>query len=373
MHSIYQTIPAGKLRRLYEDKQLPIRSIARMYRCDSGVIARALRKHRITIRHPTAPVSFDGKDLYALYWDKKLSTYKIAMQYGCDPKTVYRHLRLNNIPTRCRKQITITKETLHRLYIHQHKSLSNIAKAHGYSATGILKKLKQYSIKRRSLSETSTKHQKIDFNGDRKEKAYMIGFRIGDLGIRKKGNLICVSSGTTKTAQSKLIEKLFLSYGPVWIGKRNKHRAWNISCSLNRSFSFLLPKHARIPQWIQKSNSSFFSFLAGYTDAEGNIYISDGRAKFRLRTYDKSILHDIHMVLKRAGIRSLFGLDRKAGINKRGVKQNKDCWSLSINERRALSRLLTILLPILRHEKRKKDAGMAMKNVTKRIATQRLQ
>lgn len=368
MHQIYTSIPEGKLRVLYEDRRLSLRSVAKIYNCDPGVIARALRKYGITIRRPTAPLSLDGSKLRALYLDRKLSTYQIAEQYSCDPKTVYRYLKRSGIPTRRRKQITLTKLKLRRLYLLEHKSLEQIAKEHGYSAAGILKKLKLYQIKRRSLSETSTKHQKTDFNGNSREKAYIIGFRLGDLGVRKRGNLISISSGTTKAAQSKLIHSLFCSYGPVWISKRNEYGAMNVSCALNSSFSFLLSKHARIPEWIQRSPALFFSFVAGYTDAEGNISISNGRARFRIRSYDKGILRDIKAGLARSGIRVLFGLDCKASTGVRGARRNKDCWFVIINERRALSRLFTTLLPLLRHEKRKKDAEMGSENIGKRLA-----
>ena len=271
IHRIYTSIPERELRTLYRDRGCSLRSIARIYRCDPGVIARALHSYGIAVRRPTAPLFLNGNELRTLYRNKKLSTYKIAIKYDCDPKTVYRYLKLNDIPIRPRKRIILTREMLYRLYALERKSLDCIAKERGYSATGILKKLKQYQIKRRSISETSTKHPKTDFSGDQKEKAYLIGFRIGDLGVRDRKNLIYVSSGTTKTAQSKLIHDLFYLYGPVWIGRRNKHGAMNVSCLLNRSFSFLLPKHTRIPKWIQTSSPTFFSFLAGYTDAEGNI------------------------------------------------------------------------------------------------------
>ncbi len=353
---------------LYESQERSLRDIAKIYHCDHGVIRRALRKHGITIRQPTAPLSLDGRKLRALYQDKKLSTYKIATKYGCDPKTVYRYLKLNNITTRPRRRIILTRQTLDHLYTEQRQPLSAIAQRYGYSASGILKKLRLYRIERRTTSETSTKHPKTDFTGDKLEKAYLIGFRIGDLGVRRKANLIYISSGTTKRDQSELIQGLFRSYGPVWVSGRDKRGAMNVSCSLNNSFSFLLQKHTQIPGWIRNSSTALFSFLAGYTDAEGNICIADGRARFRIRSCDRGILRDIHTGLKRSGIQSLHGLDRRAGADRRGVKLNRDCWFLIINEKQALSRLFMILLPLLRHAKRKNDAVVAMANVTKRLS-----
>ena len=320
------------------------------------------------MRQACAGLVIGAHDLRELYRGQNLSTYKIAAIYGCDPKTIYRRLILNNIPTRKRKKIHLTPSILRLLYIKEQRSLAAIAHLHGHSAAGILKKLRQYRIERRTLSETSTKHPKHDFKGSLHEKSYLIGFRLGDLGIRKRANLIYVSSGTTKQAQINLICSLFRPYGPVWIGRPDGRRAINVSCALNDSFSFLLPKHNRIPEWIRTSNRFLLSFLAGYVDAEGNIYISDEMAKFRLRSCDVGILRDIRSTLGRMGISSLFGIDRKAGVDKRGVKLNADSWFLTINNKADIFMLLHRLYSLLRHQKRKEDAAQALKNVKLRLS-----
>jgi len=372
MRSIYNLISKKELRYLYENRHFSLRFIAVKYHCDPGVIARALRTNNIPVRHPTAALSFSENSLRTLYLRNKLSTYKIADQYNCDPKTVYKYLILNNITVREPKRITLTKRTLFDLYICKRKSLAEISKIYNYSPSGLLKKLAYYQIKRRSVSEANTQHTKFDFDGNQVEKAYLLGFRLGDLGVsRRSPHLVHISSGTTKIAQSRLIYSLFCTYGPVWIGKRDKRNAMNVSCSLNNSFSFLLPKHFNIPAWVQKESSFFFAFLAGYTDAEGNIAVSNGRARFRLRSYDLGILRGLHNGLKRRGMRSLFGLDKKAGVDKRGVRRNKDCWFLIVNDKNVLFQLLTVLQSLLRHQRRKKDATLALANVTKRLSIAR--
>lgn len=368
MRNIYKTIPARRLKELYVNRGLSYRDIAKKYCCDLGVVARALQYQGIAIRHPTEALKLDAADLRKLYRGSKLSTYKIASKYGCDPKTVYRYLKLNDIATRPRKKIHLTAAMLEKLYLEKKQSLKTIACKYGYSPTGILKKLKEFRIERRSTSEMNVKHLRTDYCGDLQDKSYLIGFRIGDLGVRQNGSFIRISTGTTKIAQSKLLQKMFRSFGPIWMSRPDKNGAINISISLNRSFSFLLPKHNHIPRWIMGSRRVFFAFLAGYTDAEGNICITDGRARFRIRSCDKGVLRDIHRGLKRCGVESLFSLDRRAGIDSRGVKLNRDFWSVIINEKQALFRLLMILLPLLRHQKRKCDAEEAMANVIKRLS-----
>jgi DNA-binding CsgD family transcriptional regulator len=368
MRLIYRTIPKSTLVKLYTKQGLSLRAIARKYGCDTGVISRALKSHKIPVRHPARAHSFSKEELTKLYIVDGLSTYAIAAEYNCDPKTVYRYLKLHNIQSRPRKRISLTEAVLRLLYVREKLSLKDIADKHGYSAAGVLKKLREYEIERRSISETSTKHPKYDFDGSATEKAYVIGFRLGDLGIRSRGNLVYVSSSTTKEPQVKLIHDLFSAYGPVWIGNEGKSGARNISASLNQSFAFLVPKHTAIPRWILASRTCFFSFLAGYTDAEGNFQIAGGTARFRIRSYDVGILENLHRGLIRYGIHNTFRLESIAGTNAWGVKHNRDCWCLAVASALPLRKLLGTLLPLLRHEKRRADAEVAMNNVVLRTA-----
>ena len=310
----------------------------------------------------------NSQTLAELYTVQRLSTYQIAERYNCDPKTVYFHLKKSGIETRKKKKINIADTHLRSLYLKKRESLARIGRRYGFSAAGILKKLKEYDIPRRSTSETNNKHKKRDFIGRKPEQAYLMGFRLGDLGVRRKGNLIYVSSSTTKEDQAYLIRNLFHSYGPIWESKKNKmNGAWNVSCSLNESFNFLLPKYKRIPLWIMQSPTAMLSFIAGYTDAEGNFQIAGGTARFRLRSYDVGLLRDMHHWFTRRRISHLFYLESKAGIDRRGTKQNQDCWCLAVNTKEMLHYLLDELLPLLRHKKRRRDARLALANVKRRM------
>jgi hypothetical protein len=311
--------------------------------------------------------NIDVSTLTRLYIDEGLSTYKIAERYKCDPKTVYFHLKRNRIETRKKKEINLSKTELKDLYLNKRESLARIGMRYGFSAAGILKKLKEYNIPRRSTSETNIKHKKYDFRGDKIEQAYLTGFRLGDLGVRQRGNLIYVSSSTTKEPQALLIKDLFRRYGPIWESKKNPRTyAWNISIALNETFQFLLPKHSRIPAWVMRSNPLLLAFMAGYTDAEGNFQIANGTARFRIRSYDFGILEGLHIWMTRYEIPHTFTLVSKAGLRS-GTKQNKDCWGLIIANKQGLDTLLPKLLPLLRHAKRKLDARLALENVRRRM------
>ncbi len=311
----------------------------------------------------------DSKQLSKLYLDQGLSTYAIAEQYKCDPKTIYFHLKRNGIPIREKRFIEIPEAKLRDMYLTKRESLARIGERHDCSASGILKKLIQYGIPRRSTSEMNVVHEKRNFAGSKCEQAYLTGFRLGDLGVRERGNLIYISTGTTKKAQAGLIKNLFCEYGPIWESRKNMETgAWNVSISLNKTFQFLVPKHQKIPAWIKRSNSYLFSFLAGYTDAEGNFQVAGGSARFRIRSYDRGILEDLCAFMKKCNIPYTYKLENKAGVNSQGIKRNKDCWCLAVNAKESLSRLLPKLLPLLRHEKRARDAHLALANVRRRMA-----
>ncbi len=306
-------------------------------------------------------------ELKNLYIKDKLSTYKIADIFNCDHKTIYRYIRLYGIKTRPLKRVAIEKEDLYNDYFNKKLSLEKISKKYNCCAVTVLDKMKKFSLKRRTISETSTKYPKKDFDGNDNLKAYMVGFRTGDLRVRKVNNLLDIGCGTTKDAQIELIKSIFENYGPVFLTKKDKRGAMHVDCSLNQTFSFLLPKHNKIPSWILNKKSSFLNFLAGYTDAEGNICISNGRAKFRIRTYDRKILWQINKKLISFSIGSLFKLDRKAGMRKNGVLQNKDCWGITVNDRLSLYKILSLLKPLLKHGKRINDLKAALINVKKRL------
>ena len=141
-----------------------------------------------------------------------------------------------------------------------------------------------------------------DFSGKLIEKAYIIGFRLGDLGVRKiypNSKTITVASGSTIKEQIDLIDSLFKDYGKVRI-KTAKNSKINIWVALNESFDFLLSKE--IPVWVERDKKLFLSFLAGFTDAEGNIGIYNKQAVFQMGNYNKKILLFINKNLNNLGI-----------------------------------------------------------------------
>ena len=354
-------IPKENLRSLYLNQKLSTYQIAKMYRCYPTVIQDRLKEYRIRTRHPKQKIFIKREALEKLYLTKKLSIYKIAKIYNCASSAIYYKLKEYKIKTRPLKKVYIDKKTLEYLYLQQRQSISQIAKTYNCSSSVILSKIQKYNIKSRNLSEAMTKYAKKDFLGNAQEKAYIIGFRLGDLNVRQRSDsLISIKTGTTKIEQVELIREVFSNYGHFYV--KSVKDIFYVECSLNKSFSFLIPKNDKIENWIMNSNHNFFAFLAGYTDAEGNIGVYDNRARYRVGTYDKNILKQIYSKLNKLEIRTTLNLESKKGTN----NQNQDFWRINVNCKDALLKLFELLGPFLKHSKRINDMNEAKENIIMR-------
>jgi predicted HTH domain antitoxin len=301
--------------------------------------------------------------LKKLYIKDKLSTYKIAAILECDPKTIYRYLVKYNIKTRPISKASISKNILLNLYQNKRLSLKQIGNLYGMTASGVLKRMRKHNISMRNSWEINT-GVKRPFNGTLKERAYMIGFRLGDLGVRqssKKTKMILVGSNTTKKEQVKLIKNLFEKYAKVWISKPNPIGVVSVSTILHPSFSFLLPKVDNIEKWIRLNNETMWAFIAGYTDAEGSFGVYNKRGRFRLGSYDKGILSQIVLWFKKHDIKPVLAVERKK------TGQNKDFWRITVNEARSLLVLNREFYNRIRHKKRLSDLERIVENINSRL------
>ena len=351
------------LRNLYLKQGLSTYQIARKYNCWSTTISDHLKRCKIKIRNPKKALRPDKKLLYDLYINKLFSPYKIAKQFDCSPTTIRNWIIEYNFLIRNKRLISIPKKELKRLYYDDRLSLNEIGKKFGYTASGLFGIFKKQGFILRTTSESSRYYSsRLNFNGSPTLKAYLIGFRIGDMHVRKNRHVIRVGFGTTKSDQVILFEELFKKFGHVYIGKKDKQGAWHPEVALNKSFTFLLPKHREIPKWIFRSKKYFFSFLAGYSDAEANIGCYP-RARFKIASYDYGILRDIGEGMKKyLKIFPVFFLEK---TNRK--THNQDALSVTINEMEALLKLLNILKPLLRHKNRLNCLNMALKNIFSRL------
>jgi len=307
------------------------------------------------------------KDLYKLYRTDRKSALIIAKIYNCHHRAIYDKLRKFKIPIR--SNYKIPKKELLNLYYKKNKSPYFIGKIYGCSFSTITNRLKKYNIPKKSHSLARMRYKKFNFSNNNIKKAYLIGFRLGDLRVyktNKNAETVIVQCHTTCNDQIRLIDKLFMKYGKVTLTPL-KDGSTDINCFLNRTFNFLLPKNDNIKDWICSNKKSFCSFMAGYTDAEGNFIINQGRARFKIDSYDKNILKKIHCWLNNYNIISKFRrIGKKGEMRPEGYVFNKDLWRLNINEANSLFKFINLIKPFISHRKRLKDINICIKNIIKR-------
>ncbi len=268
------------------------------------------------------------------------------------------------------KLINIPKNILSDMYLKQLLSSYQIAKKLNCSQPVIIDRLKLFKIPTRTIQQgkalTPPRYERKNFDGTLEDKAYLIGFRLGDLNISKthpNSPTIRVSSNSTKEEQIMLIKQLFVKYGHVKIIGPDKKGATNIRCFLNQSFNFLIPKGSKIPEWVLKSKKNSFSFYAGYIDAEGCFSINHrNQPVFCINSQDKDIMAIIHShILPLIDVKTRLYFMRPAGSFISKIRSNKDVFGIYVYNRKDLSKILRVIFPLLKHLKRRNDALKILK------------
>ena len=267
-----------------------------------------------------------------------------------------------------RTKIVLPVDELRRLYLHEGWSPAKIGTLFDCNSITVRTRLIESGIQLKSKSAAQTKYPRKDFSGSDVEKAYMLGFRYGDLNVYKPqgaSETIVVRSHSTHETQGDLFKNLFAQYGTITvsIGKRSVQ----MNCYLNTSFSFLLNKYPKeIRSWLNADESIYWAFTAGYVDAEGTFGLNQGKGRFKIDAYDYAILSDIHALFRRHGLNSRFRIIARKGENDYGWEWKHDLWRISVNEAGSLERLIGLLQPYLRHRKRAADANMVLQNIASR-------
>jgi len=305
--------------------------------------------------------------LKELYITNKLSIKQISLILGLGVSTIHSKLHRYNIKVRPigKKRIDITPSKLHFLK-EKGFSINRIVQHFNCSQYTIRERMDKYGIKYRIKGKPITNYLKKNFSGSLQEAAYLIGFRMGDLNVEKQGKLFHVKMSTTKIEQIKLFKKIFGKYTYIRISKKDKRGAIKVDCYLNGSFDFLLIKKDYVPSLIY-NNSSLAAFSAGYVDAEGSFGLNQEKARFKIDSYDKNILHRIHrwLIIKRINSK-LRLINKKGQARPNGTSFNNDLWRLNVNEAQSVFQFINIIKPFLNHEKRIKDLNMCLVNIKTR-------
>jgi len=318
------------------------------------------------------------KELKKLYFKDKLSMFQIANKLGCTHSAIVYKFKKFGLKSRgnigLTKPIKLTKKGFEYLYYQRDLSLKKIANIVHCSESGLERRFKNYNLVSRGNKNRACKYKKKDFSGNLIEKAYLVGFRLGDLNVTKIVSVIQVRCSTTIPAQVRLIKNLFAPYTTPYVTKA-KRGTYEIVCLVNRSFNFLLPKEDKIPKWIENNKKYFFSFLAGYSDAEGSFYFKKPRkggkiwtSGFEIQTQDKNIISDSASLLKKYSIVTNGpSISRCAGkIDKRGVINNKDIWRFGITKKESLWKFIHFLKLYLKHPNKVKKLYQFKENIKER-------
>src|SRR2546422_2176832 len=169
------------------------------------------------------------EELEQLYLTQRLSAMKISRLYGLkypNPKSgesmVLWYLKKFGIKRRdpaehIRKVSEEMVDQWARRYVAG-ESLKQIAGDLVGSVT-VFEHLKKRGVQLRDKVEAQitavTKYQRKPFSGSDEERAYLSGFRTGDLDAVKHGRAVRVRTGTTHPLMAELFEELFGRYGYV--------------------------------------------------------------------------------------------------------------------------------------------------------------
>jgi len=320
--------------------------------------------------------NLDIKTLEKLYWKEGKTLKQIADNFNVNPEAIRYKMIKHNIPRRKghKEKYIISKKLLQNLYVYKKLSTRQIAKKLNIKDNKIIfARLIKYNIPRRTISESVTKYPKKTFSGNLKEKAYMLGLRIGDLSASKSYKTINVTCSSTVLTQIEMIKKVFREYCHVYVHmiERRGRKEWFIRCSLDSSFDFLLEKPIKIPEWILNDEVCFYAFLAGYSDAEGCWSVTkDGknavRYEFNLGSEDKDILEQIKNKLRESNFEAYINLKARKGTKTNYGVLKEDLYGVVIHKKLQVLSLVAKLILLGRHDEKINRMRFMLENKDKK-------
>ena len=144
----------------YIVKRMRTEDIAELYGCRPTTIEKAASMHGLH-REPLKPIKRNQKPyenpeiLQKMYIDEHRTMTEIGEILGCSGDTIRKNLKNNNIPIKPRIQHRpLMNVDLKEWYVNQKLSSTEIAKMYDVSHRTVLSELKRQNIPRRSLSES---------------------------------------------------------------------------------------------------------------------------------------------------------------------------------------------------------------------------
>jgi Homeodomain-like domain len=310
-------------------------------------------------------IALDSEEIVRLYVEEHVSSPAIAARVGCGEGIIYRVLEESGVPRRARRARVPIQEAV-QLYVQEGWPASRISEKFGVSRDTVARYLREAGVPLRSGTEARQPSGRRPCANSVVFRAYVLGLAWGDFWVRRHGKAgltVSVSSSTTHAEQVAMIREVFGPFGPVYDWENLSFRA-----SLDLSFWFLAEKYkGAVPGWVRGQEASA-AFVAGYVDAEGSFGIYDGRARFKLDSYDVEVLSWLQRWCRAIGVRSRYRLIARAGDPRSDQGAfRKDLWRLNVNDGPSMLRFIATLEPYLRHERRRAGAQRACENIRRRL------
>ncbi|MFH1229659.1 MAG: hypothetical protein V1678_04530 [Candidatus Aenigmatarchaeota archaeon] len=268
-------------------------------------------------------------------------------------------MRDNSACQKIVKRRHLSLEEIIRLYTQENLSLKKLAKRFISNKKTIHKILEEGGIKIRTNDEAiilaNRRHNRIPFDGNQYEKAYMTGLTHGDITpLMKSKFTLRLTSGTTRLSFVDLFRDTFERYGPIYVyaDKKSAGNSLRLTVDLDTTFRFLLDSEVK----LNRNNS--FSYVAGLVDSDGSIFIRKSgkyfQYVFRIYNEDLPMLTIVKNILEMNGFMSNLQLFSKKGERRlygnKSIVYNNDYYAVEITKRDDVLKLLS-KLP-LRHKER---------------------
>ncbi len=247
------------------------------------------------------------------------------------------------------------------LYQNEGKTLKEISILLGISKSTVRGHVaKQIRLRPRSVP----RYPRTPFSGDEATKAYLLGYRAGDVNAFQDSALtVTARVSTTHQAMLQMFQKSFSQYGYCFATPRRVFLTgydWQIKAYLDNSFRFMIPRPLSPP-----SEPTLLSmFTAGLSDSDGcwSAWEKRGRTAFHFNITSRSngLLMGLASALEKWNYHPHVYLSQKKGTIKlvkgregnRWITLTEDIWTLVISRRDEIKRLAHQVLPYSHHQEK---------------------
>jgi len=298
-----------------------------------------------------------------MYCDRGLSLGEIAKLTGTTKSHIHYYMTKFDINRRPWTGLApkVDPGLILGLYRDQGKTLDEISVALGISRSTARDHIaNQITLRPRSTPRFS----RFAFSGDELERAYLLGYRAGDVNaFQDSAETVTARVSTTHPAMLEMFSHCFSRYGRCKVVPRRVFLTgydWQVLVYLDNSFRFLIPKPASSPS----EPTLLYAFTAGFGDSDGCWAASDRRGRtafsFCITSRNHILLAELKLALESEGYHPHLYLSRERGTTKvvkgrdetRVVTLTEDTWTLVMSRRSEVKQLASNVLPYSQHQEK---------------------